>query len=75
MDEKSEKTDDKQDKSEAGIPYASTLIHFLNRTTQTIEAVTYPITRIDLQEITSNAVVVVRTFVVVDGDKWVELIS
>ena len=55
--------------------YASALVHFLDRDSQLTKAMTYPITRIELQQMNDarDGIDTVRTFVVDDNGKWKEV--
>ena len=54
----------------SNIPYASAVIHFLDRDSQTTKAMTYPISRIELMETLDNQVVCSHVFVVDESEHW-----
>lgn len=52
--------------------YASAVISFLDRDSQTVTAMTYPITRIELKEMRGEQIVTARAFYVDDNGRWAE---
>lgn len=55
--------------------YASAIIHFLDRKSQEVKAMTYPITRIELNEMRGDQIVTARIFVVNAEGQWVEWVD
>lgn len=60
------------EKGKPEMEYASAIISFLDRDSQTVTAMTYPITRIELKEMRGDEIVTARTFYVGDDGRWVE---